>query len=285
MISQFSSSSLTSCNAMATPICILASNVSKCIQNVRLPYDIVVSDVPGDGNCWLYAFSVSLFINYGIKLETQSIRNTLSSFVTNMSNIEHRLKYPSSFQMIGNALNFYSVNVLLKCIAEKLTKTNKYHAMAKIIQNGTPYFCSWAGTFQIELQLLCTAFKSIIILLTERKESAKTFFTKPNFNSFIRFVGLSDENMQISRTQTNQANDNESKFLVSFGRSFNIPCLSLTPKTLYVRSIFYPCGLSKSSETMKGLKIALLKYHNNNHYQSVFLQKQNSFNDIYEFLS
>lgn len=37
---------------------------------------------------------------------------------------------------------------------------NKYHAIDKILENGAPYFSSWAGTFQIELQLLCSTFKA-----------------------------------------------------------------------------------------------------------------------------
>lgn len=67
-------------------------------------------------------------------------------------------------------------------IAGKLKKANKYDAMAKSLENGAPCVCSWPARCQIEVQLLFSVFKSIIIKLAERKKSAKSFFKKSKLN-------------------------------------------------------------------------------------------------------
>lgn len=79
--------------------------------------------------------------------------------------------------------------------------------------------------------------------------------------------------------------DEESTYLVSFFKSITIPYSSITCMTIYVRNIFYPCGMSITSEYIKEVKISILNYHNNNQYPTVFFDKYHSFKDIYYFLN
>lgn len=88
--------------------------------------------------------------------------------------------------------------------------------MANIIENGAAYVWSWSGAFQIELQLLCTVLKSIIIVLTEIKGYAKSSFQKPPSDIFITFIDLPDHNMQMSQGEGVQAEINRSNICLKY---------------------------------------------------------------------
>lgn len=80
-------------------------NVFSAVEHIELHYDIIVSDIPRDGNCWLYAFVWFVYRNYGIHIEINSIGSKLSSFLSDMLSIDHRLMYPCAFQIVENVLN------------------------------------------------------------------------------------------------------------------------------------------------------------------------------------
>lgn len=241
--------------------------------------DTIVSDVPGDGNCWIYAFVVSIKKNYGISMEPQYVRDKLCTFIQKMEALNHRLDHPTAFHTIHNSLHMDSIYHILKFLSEKFTNGRVYEACSLIVKNGTPYYCSWAGTIGIELNLLCTVFNSIIIVFTNNRTSSFSFLThSTGLNSFISIEDLfprtSSEVSPMGRKIARFGN------CASLGTSGCIENI----ESLFIKCMFYPCGMERTVHNIRRCKLSFLKHHNENHYQPVFLKNQASLSSVFLFL-
>ena len=65
---------------------------SKLPENIDFKNNIFVLDVSGDGNCWVYAFSICLKYIYNLDVEPQSIRDEISKMIFKMESLSQRKK-------------------------------------------------------------------------------------------------------------------------------------------------------------------------------------------------
>lgn len=64
-------------------------------------------------------------------------------------------------------------------IAEKLTKSNKYHAIARTLESRAPYVCLWADRFQIDFNY-CVLYLILILLYWQNESNMQNYSLKPS---------------------------------------------------------------------------------------------------------
>lgn len=115
-------------------------------------------------------------------------------------------------------------------------------------------------------------------MLTSSRTSSFSFLLERfQHDSFIkaedRFPSSSPDGLNIRK-------------IAIFGSAGFLKCNSNIEgsEALYIKNVFYPCGMEKTDEIIKKCKPSFIKHHNENQYQPVFLMKSPSISAVKQFL-
>lgn len=132
-----------------------------------MPDRIQVIDVPGDGSCWVYAFCTSLKINCNFHIEPQHGRIKQSEFVQSMRNVSGRLLHSTAFQLLQTSLRNTEIEDMISGLSAILKNNNIFEILSLLIRTGHLNKCLWAGSFDIERNIISTVFETTIIISTD----------------------------------------------------------------------------------------------------------------------
>jgi len=191
-----SPSMVTHCQKCRMPFCILAkaleaflSGESVC-EGAASIYDLKqragaekidywsIVDVPGDGNCWVYAASLtaSFLVGSGIPaLEPGHLRKLLGAFVANLSPLSLRTGPQHFYQLIRSNIMCGDAHHLYSDLAQILQLPDAYHAVAAVIRVSIPHKCTWTDNIGSELSMLATILRCRIISVGNRDQNVRFF--------------------------------------------------------------------------------------------------------------
>lgn len=107
--------------------------------------NIKVLDVPGDGNCWIYAFCTSWKINSDFNIETQHEKNKIADFVAIMEKIPNQLKKPTDFQILHTEINMANCKELIWNLPELFSDERKFITVSTMLKAGHTNAFLWVG--------------------------------------------------------------------------------------------------------------------------------------------
>ncbi len=209
------------------------SQLNLSIQNLS------IIDVPGDGNCWVYAFCFSLWINFRKCLEPKFTRDSLFKYIEDMETLQGRVRNTTAFETLTTLLNFDYIGPLIDTLSSRFTNGRKYSALAHLMKTDCPGRNLWAGSIDCELNLLATVFKSIIVVMYTSKS-----------NSIILQEKLQDAPFLFY----------ENNFRARINATVYYPILGRLPsgKSLYIRNLFTPIGMEKTDSNLNSSTISFL---------------------------
>lgn len=157
------------------------------ILNFNIVPDVklwTIIDIPGDGNCWIYAtvlsmYYCSLLLGQILRTEPQICRNNISSLLLNIADLDEETR--RNFLRHMN-LDTSQPGVLLEQVARCSGYANSLHMMSLLLRIGTPHCCLWTGDTGEELSLLALILNQDIV----------TFSAPPSQPSFPRDFLLSN---------------------------------------------------------------------------------------------
>ena len=148
----------------------------------------------------------------------------------------------------------------MSSLSNLATNGNEFRLFSLLMKTGTAGKCFWGGTMGIELNILSSVYKCIIVTVTVHEQDGIFFRVNSNesnmsSNNFIELV-------------LRHSASNQEFYLARFFSDNRVP--------LYIQTVICPCGLEKTYENLMSTKIAILNHANGNHYQSV-VSGSNSF--------
>lgn len=193
-----------------------------------------VIDFSQYGNCQIYEFRTSFKINSIFHIEQQQRKIKLSKLVHSMWNAPSRLLHPTAVQLLHTSLRNTEFKDLISGLFLILTNNDRLEILYILIRTGHLNEFLWADLFQIELNILSTVFKTIIIVSIDMEVLSMEFEDIPQNDSFFiywrnrKFLG----NLE---------------YLSTLGEAEN-------RRTVNMESLI--CGVRKSLENIKLGKIA-----------------------------
>ncbi len=125
------------------------------------PEKWTVVDVPGDGNCWIYATLISGYYITGtrIRMNPQECRDQISDLLMRVSRLpsEHITMFLKEMHLVSTK------GVKLKSLSDALHFRNLPEMLSALLRVGTPGSCLWQGDLGEELDLLATILRQSII--------------------------------------------------------------------------------------------------------------------------
>lgn len=174
-----------------------------------------------------------------------------------MELLSNRMNHRTYFHTVYNSLHMDSLYPVLKFLSQHFTNGRIYEACSSILWNRTTYYCSWAGTIGIELNLLCTAFISIIIVLTTNRISAFSFLI--DFTETSSFITM--ENQLLGPSSERSPMQREITILGDCAFLRSSWCIE-NNNSLFVKNTFNPCGMGKCNQNIKRCKLSFIKHQN-----------------------
>lgn len=164
----------------------------------------------------------------------------------------NRMNHRTYFHTVYNSLHMDSLYPVLKFLSQHFTNGRIYEACSSILWNRTTYYCSWAGTIGIELNLLCTAFISIIIVLTTNRISAFSFLI--DFTETSSFITM--ENQLLGPSSERSPMQRKITILGDCAFLHSSWCIE-NNNSLFVKNTFNPCGMGNGIRILKDVNYHL----------------------------